>query len=179
MCIRDRNGIDKDNSYMLATLFMLQGDLEAAEMIVKKSPVDPDSYVGKMIAGEMKMQVEMIDKAMKMDDGEEADYDEFLEIVSVKDGNDSEPLQLVAANDSDETEPTELVSESSMADDSMVKGTMAKDSMVIDYVGKEMDTGLEGKNAIEYGPHLPIKYGPVLPDDYILDNEKVTASMER
>jgi len=75
----EAKGINKDNSYSLATLFMLQGDIEAAEMIVKNSPVDPDSYVASMIVDEMKSQMSMMKVAMvEMDDPKDHTYDEFV-----------------------------------------------------------------------------------------------------
>lgn len=75
----ETNGIGKDNSYSLATLFMLQGDIEAAELVAKNSPVDQDSYVVTMIVNEMKSQMTMMDEAMsKMDDAKEHSYDEFV-----------------------------------------------------------------------------------------------------
>ena len=75
----ETNGVTKDNSFTLATLFMLQGDIEGAEMIVKNSTVDPDSFVATMIVSEMKSQMAMMDEATeKMEDVKENSYDEFL-----------------------------------------------------------------------------------------------------
>jgi len=75
----ETNGVTKDNSFTLATLFMLQGDIEGAEMIVKNSTVDPDSFVATMIVSEMKSQMAMMGEATeKMEVAKENSYDEFL-----------------------------------------------------------------------------------------------------
>lgn len=58
------NGVDPDNALMLATLYQLQGDVEAAEVMVKQSGEDSDSFVSRLVTEEMETQIGMMTQAM-------------------------------------------------------------------------------------------------------------------
>ena len=118
----EEQGVDKDNSYTLATLFMLQGDIEAAEMVVKNSEIAPDSYVATMIVSEMKTQMTMMGEAKEnMEDVQATGYDEF---VASQDGSGTKD---VASQGSDSKE--EAIILGSASKNPIEDGSGAKESL--------------------------------------------------
>ena len=58
------SGFNNDNAYMLAALYLLQGDVEGAELMTKNCAHDPDCFVLKMITQEMDAQTKLVDEVM-------------------------------------------------------------------------------------------------------------------